>query len=224
MNTFDYYPNNPENGNHYQQNYQNGSAGHQQYQQPDNEPKSNGRRNYNNDNNNGLEPEQFRKVFIGGVSFSTTPEDFKEHFSKYGDLVDFVLMKDRVTGKPKGFGFITYSHSSMVDEMMKHRPHLIDGRQVEPKRATPREEAGRPESQATVKKLFIGGLKENINEDDLKSYFSVYGQIIEAIVMRDKENNNKSRGFGFVNFDDYDPVDKIIRKIALFIILLRKEI
>ena len=63
----------------------------------------------------------------------------------------------------------------------------------------------------TVKKLFIGGLRDNITEDDLKSYFGNYGNVIEAVIMKEKESN-KSRGFGFVTFDDYDPVDKIIRK------------
>ncbi len=62
----------------------------------------------------------------------------------------------------------------------------------------------------TVKKLFIGGLRDNISDEDLMSYFGVYGSVAEAIVMKEKDTG-KSRGFGFVTFDDYDPVDKIIR-------------
>lgn len=85
------------------------------------------------------EPEQFRKVFIGGLSYKTDDDALKAYFSKYGELVDYVVMKDGQSGRSRGFGFVTYSSSCMVDELMKNRPHVIDGRQVEPKRATPRE-------------------------------------------------------------------------------------
>lgn len=92
-----------------------------------------------NDNDNITEPEQFRKVFIGGLSYKTDDETLKNYFAKYGKLVDYVVMKDSQSGRSRGFGFVTYSQSFMVDELMKNRPHIIDGRQVEPKRATPRE-------------------------------------------------------------------------------------
>ncbi|CAF0961153.1 unnamed protein product [Brachionus calyciflorus] len=155
------------------------------------------------------EPEQFRKVFIGGLNFKTDDETFKAYFSKFGELVDFVVMKDKESGKSRGFGFVTYFSSSHVDELMKNRPHFMDGRQLETKRATPREDAGKHEVQQSTKKLFVGGVRDNITEDDLKSYFGNYGNIVDCVVMKDKETN-KARGFGFVNFDDYDPVDKII--------------
>jgi RNA recognition motif-containing protein len=90
-------------------------------------------------NSTSMEPEQFRKVFIGGLSYKTDDDTLKTYFEKYGDLVDHVVMKDGQTGRSRGFGFVTYSDSFMVDELMKNRPHIIDGRQVEPKRATPRE-------------------------------------------------------------------------------------
>lgn len=158
-----------------------------------------------------LQPECFRKVFIGSLNYTTTDETMREHFGKYGEIVDCVIMKESKSGKSRGFGFVTYLKSDMVDEMMKARPHKLDGRELETKRATPREEAGKPGAETSTKKLFVGGLKEGITEEHLKEYFGKYGKIEDCIVMKDKESG-KPRGFGFVSFDDYDPIDKIVCK------------
>lgn len=49
------------------------------------------------------------------------------------------LLKLTLYFRSRGFGFITYSKASMVDDAMANRPHKIDGREVETKRAVPRD-------------------------------------------------------------------------------------
>ena len=87
--------------------------------------------------------------------------------------------------------------------------------QVETKRATPREEFGKPEAGITVKKVFVGGLKEDMEDEDLRTYFTQFGNVIEVTRLTEKDTGKK-RGFGFVEFDDYDPVDKCIQKVLIW--------
>lgn len=154
------------------------------------------------------EPEYLRKMFIGRLSFETTDETFKDYFGKFGNIVDAIVMKDGKTKKSRGFGFVTFSNSSMVDAVQKARPHEIDGRTLETKRAVPREDVDRPDLGSTSKKIYIGNLAPEHDEDGLREYFEKFGTIEKVNIVTSKEG--KGRRYGFVEFDDYDPVDKII--------------
>jgi RNA recognition motif-containing protein len=51
----------------------------------------------------------------------------------------------------------------------------------------PREEQNSSEAHLTVKKLFVAGLREGINEDNLRQHFSRFGNIVEVLVMKDRD-------------------------------------
>ena len=158
----------------------------------------------------GGSSETHRKLFIGGLNYSTTDDTLREYFSKFGELVDCVVMKFRDTKRSRGFGFVTYATLEQVDECQSNRPHTIDGTKVETKRATPRDDQG-PGSGQTVTKCFLGGLKDGVSDENLQEYFSSYGNVVNVEQMTDKATGRK-RGFGFVEFDDYDAVDKLMFK------------
>ena len=86
-----------------------------------------------------MDGEQNRKLFIGGLSYETTEESLKAYFDKWGNIVDSVVMRDANTKRSRGFGFVTYDSVESVNEVQSNRPHIIDKKEVETKRATPRE-------------------------------------------------------------------------------------
>ena len=57
------------------------------------------------------------------------------------------------------------------------------------------------------KKLFVGGLSWNINDSDLQNAFAKFGEVEDAVVIKDRDSG-RSRGFGFVTFVDDDSADK----------------
>ena len=70
--------------------------------------------------------------------------------------------------------------------------------------------------------MFVGGLKEDMEDDDLRTYFTQFGNVIEVTRLTEKDTGKK-RGFGFVEFDDYDPVDKCIQKVSRYSLWTKKS-
>ncbi|KAL7135844.1 hypothetical protein ABFS83_11G124800 [Erythranthe nasuta] len=145
------------------------------------------------------------KIFIGGLARETTSAQFVKHFGKYGEITDSVIMKDRNTGQPRGFGFVTYADAAVVDRVIEDT-HTFHGKQVEIKRTIPR---GGGSKDFKTKKIFVGGLPTTVDEDEFRGFFSNYGEVVEQQIMRD-HSTGRSRGFGFVTFESDRSVDDLL--------------
>lgn len=69
------------------------------------------------------------KLFIGGISWDTTEDKLKEHFGNYDDVLSTSVMREKNTGKPRGFGFVVFADPNILDRVMEDK-HVIDGRTV----------------------------------------------------------------------------------------------
>lgn len=58
-------------------------------------------------NNNG--DTSLTKVFVGGLAWETPKEAMRDHFHKYGDILEAVIISDKLTGRSKGYGFVSKS-------------------------------------------------------------------------------------------------------------------
>ncbi|CAA7062693.1 unnamed protein product [Microthlaspi erraticum] len=171
------------------------------------------------------------KLFIGGISWDTDEEKLRDYFSKYGDVVEAVIMRDRATGRARGFGFIVFADPSVAERVIMEK-HIIDGRTVEAKKAVPRDDqqvllkrhaspihlmspvhgvGGGGGGGGRTRKIFVGGLPSSITEPEFKSYFEQFGSITDVVVMYD-HNTQRPRGFGFITFELDDAVDRVLHK------------
>ncbi|KAK7283225.1 hypothetical protein RIF29_12613 [Crotalaria pallida] len=80
-----------------------------------------------------------KKIFVGGLSAGISEEEFKKYFERFGRVTDVVVMQDSVTHRPRGFGFITFDSEESVENVVVQSFHDLNGRQVEVKRAVPKD-------------------------------------------------------------------------------------
>ncbi|XP_047470239.1 RNA-binding protein Musashi homolog 2-like isoform X1 [Penaeus chinensis] len=144
------------------------------------------------------------KMFVGGLSWQTTPEKLREYFGAYGTVRDVLIMKDPVTQRSRGFGFITFGDASSVEKVIAVPNHVLDGKKIDPKHATPKNK-GRTNR---TKKIFVGGVSQETSADEVKAYFSTFGKVEEAVMLMDNQTK-RHRGFGFVTFECEDVVERV---------------
>ncbi|XP_067289127.1 RNA-binding protein Musashi homolog 2a isoform X5 [Pseudorasbora parva] len=146
------------------------------------------------------------KMFIGGLSWQTSPDSLRDYFSKFGEIRECMVMRDPTTKRSRGFGFITFADVSSVDKVLAQPHHELDSKTIDPKVAFPRR--AQPKMVTRTKKIFVGGLSASTVVEDVKQYFEQFGKVEDAMLMFDK-TTNRHRGFGFVTFENEDIVEKV---------------
>ncbi|KAI4339232.1 hypothetical protein MLD38_024194 [Melastoma candidum] len=88
-----------------------------------------------NSNNVGNGNNQFgdtmlTKVFVGGLAWETPMEILKDHFDKYGEILEAVVISDKVTGRSKGYGFVTFKDPEAAKKACEDGTPVINGRRA----------------------------------------------------------------------------------------------
>ncbi|KAM6969776.1 RNA-binding protein Musashi homolog 2b [Aplochiton taeniatus] len=146
------------------------------------------------------------KMFIGGLSWQTSPDSLRDYFSKFGEIRECMVMRDPTTKRSRGFGFVTFADTAGVDKVLAQTHHELDAKTIDPKVAFPRR--AQPKMVTRTKKIFVGGLSANTVVEDVKQYFEQFGKVEDAMLMFDK-TTNRHRGFGFVTFEVEEVVEKV---------------
>ena len=82
-----------------------------------------------------------KKLYVGGVSYSTSEKGLSDAFSKAGEVASVAIIMDKMTGRSKGFGFVEMANeegAKAAIEMWNGKE--LDGRKLTVNEARPREE------------------------------------------------------------------------------------
>jgi RNA recognition motif-containing protein len=64
--------------------------------------------------------------------------------------------------------------------------------------------------QIQIPKLYVANLNWRASNEDLVQLFSPFGKVMDALIIMDRENPNRSRGFGFVTMSNMEEADKAV--------------
>ncbi|XP_058445571.1 RNA-binding protein squid isoform X5 [Malaya genurostris] len=126
-------------------------------------------------------------------------EELKEHFGQYGEIESINVKTDPNTGRSRGFAFIVYKSAESIDKVVAAGDHVINNKKVDPKKA-----------KARHGKIFVGGLTTEISDDEIKTFFSQFGNIVDVEMPFDKQKNQR-KGFCFITFDSEQVVNELLK-------------
>lgn len=141
------------------------------------------------------------KIIVLQLSFSSTEDTVDQYFSKYGEIEKLDL-KRYPDGSSRGFAFIIFKSEDALNKVLSEQEHIIDNRTVTVEKARTRSE------KMQTNKIFIGKLPAGLTEDQMRCYFSKYGEI-EKIEFVFHKQTNERKSFCFIEFKSQDAVEKI---------------
>ncbi|EDV92986.1 RNA-binding protein squid isoform X2 [Drosophila grimshawi] len=147
----------------------------------------------------GNQRDDDRKLFVGGLSWETTEKELRDHFGKYGEIESINVKTDPQTGRSRGFAFIVFTNTEAIDQVSAAEEHIINSKKVDPKKA-----------KARHGKIFVGGLTTEISDEEIKTYFSQFGTIVEVEMPFDKQKSHR-KGFCFITFDSEQVVTDLLK-------------
>ncbi|MBI2411160.1 MAG: RNA-binding protein [Candidatus Kerfeldbacteria bacterium] len=84
------------------------------------------------------------KLFVGGISYSTTEDGLREAFAQAGNVVSCNIIMDKMTGRSKGFGFVEMGSDEEAQAAIQMwNGQELDGRRLKVDEARPRDDRPR---------------------------------------------------------------------------------
>ncbi|CAA2962242.1 29 kDa ribonucleoprotein A, chloroplastic-like [Olea europaea var. sylvestris] len=161
------------------------------------------------------------KLFVGNLPFNVDSAALAELFEQAGSVEMVEVIYDKVTGRSRGFGFVTMStveDAAAATQQFNGYEHEGRALRVNSGPPPPKKERSsfrEPRARTSfdnTNRVYVGNLAWGVDNLALETLFSEQGKVLEAKVVYDRDSG-RSRGFGFVTYSSADEVNNAIESL-----------
>lgn len=152
-------------------------------------------------------------VFIKNLDKSIDNKAMYDTFSAFGNILSCKVAQDE-NGVSKGYGFVHFETEEAANKSIeKVNGMLLNGRKVYVGRFIPRKEREKElgEKAKLFTNVYIKNFGEDLSEEELRAMFETYGRITSYKIM--SKDDGKSKGFGFVAFEDPEAAERAVAEL-----------
>ncbi|KAM5351918.1 hypothetical protein ACJ41O_004641 [Fusarium nematophilum] len=163
-----------------------------------------------------------RTVFVQQLAARLRTRELKEFFEKVGPVNEAQIVKDRISQRSKGVGYVEFKNEDSVTQALQLTgqkllgiPVIVQLTEAEKNRQARNPEAAGPHPNSIpFHRLYVGNIHFNVTEQDLQAVFEPFGEL--EFVQLQKDENGRSRGYGFVQFRDAGQAREALEKMNGF--------
>ncbi|KAL1970656.1 hypothetical protein VTN77DRAFT_4300 [Rasamsonia byssochlamydoides] len=149
-------------------------------------------------------------VFIKNLDTAIDNKALHDTFAAFGNILSCKVAQDEF-GNSKGYGFVHYETAEAANNAIKH----VNGMLLNDKKVFVGHHISKKDRQSKFEEMkanftnvYIKNIDHEVTDDEFREFFGKYGEITSATISRDE--NGKSRGFGFVNYATHDSAQKAV--------------
>ncbi|TDZ33682.1 RNA-binding protein rsd1 [Colletotrichum spinosum] len=148
--------------------------------------------------------------------------DLKTFFEKVGPVNEAQIVKDRISQRSKGVGYVEFKNEDSVTQALQLTgqkllgiPIIVQLTEAEKNRQVRSAETpGAHPNSIPFHRLYVGNIHFNVTEQDLQAVFEPFGEL--EFVQLQKDDNGRSRGYGFVQYREASQAREALEKMNGF--------
>ncbi|SPQ26830.1 833e50d7-6aa6-4189-903b-5e9bb61b7c6c [Thermothielavioides terrestris] len=152
-------------------------------------------------------------VFIKNLDVAIDNKALHDTFAAFGNILSCKVAQDE-NGNSKGYGFVHYETDEAAAQAIKHvNGMLLNEKKVYVGYHIPKKDRQSKfeEMKANFTNVYVKNINHEVTEEEFRELFAKYGEVTSSSLARD--NEGKSRGFGFVNFTTHASAAKAVEEL-----------